>query len=74
MTYIVGQAFLGQIMSIPIAAITMGVFVKLSLGNSVAQRADRLLLVYLFILSSIVYPVFLIPAYFGSVMVYLLVK
>ena len=73
-TYIVGQAFLGQIMSIPIAAITMGVFVKLSLGNSVAQRADRLLLVYLFILSSIVYPVFLIPAYFGSVMVYLLVK
>ena len=74
MTYIVGQAFLGQIMSIPIAAITLGVFVKLSLGNSIAQPIDRLLIVYLFVLSALVYPVFLIPVYFGSVVLYLLIR
>jgi hypothetical protein len=73
-TYIVGQVFLGQIMSIPIAAITLGVFIKLSLGNSVTQRVDRILLAYLFVLSSIVYPIFLFPVYFGSVLLYFLLK
>ena len=74
MTYIVGQAFLGQITSIPIAAITLGVFLSLSLGNSVDQRTNRLLLVYLFVLSSIVYPVFLYPVFFGSTILYFLIK
>jgi len=73
-TYILGQVFLGQIMSIPIAAITLAVFIRISLGSRVNQRIDRFLLVYLFVLSSIVYPVFLLPVFFGSLALCLLLR
>ncbi len=74
MTYIVGQVFLGQVTSIPIAAITLGVFIRLSSANSVNLPIDRIQLAYLFILSSIVYPVFLIPVFFGSLVLYLFLR
>lgn len=73
-TYIIGHVFLGQIMSIPIAALTLAIFIQLALSISHDNQLKSKSLVYLFALSTFVYPVFLLPVFFGSLSLYLLVK
>jgi hypothetical protein len=73
-TYLVGNFFLGQVMSIPIASSTLGYFIFLGLNKSPSGRINKLALSFLFILSSMVYPVLLIPIYVAGIVIYIFLQ